>query len=89
MTREVEHEHLPLEVSRSKRIHDWQPHAVVEGQPMEQDERRAVVGTAPQKAAEPRCSEDPSLDCWRSVVEGRGHDAPCLSIVTSLRIFVT
>jgi hypothetical protein len=53
MTRKVEHEHLPLGISPSKRVDGWQPHAVVEGQPMEQDQRWAVVGTALQEAAEP------------------------------------
>jgi len=89
MTREVEHEHLPLGVSRPKRIHGWQPHAVVEGQPMEQDERWAVVGTALQKAAEPRCAEDPTLDGWRSVLEGRGHDPPTFRDVVTLHRNVT
>jgi hypothetical protein len=75
MTRKVEHEHLPLGISPSKRIHGWQPHAVVERQPMEQDERRAVVGTALQEAAESCCSEGPTLGCWWRVVRSRGHAA--------------
>ena len=75
MTWKVEHEHLPLGISPSKRIHGWQPHAMVERQPMEQDQRRAAVRTALQEAAKPCCSEGPTLGSWGRVVRSRGHAA--------------
>ena len=79
MTRKVEHEHLPLGISPSKRVDGWQPHAVVERQPMEQDERRAVVGKALQKPAESCCSEGPTLGSRGRVVRSRGHAADPVS----------